>query len=215
MIHFDIKPANILISPSGSLKIGDFGLATRYPRIDPIEILKGSGLGGSTVLGGRQEKLEREGDRGYMAPEMLRGEFVMAADIFRWVQTDPHRQAELMDSSFGVVVLEVSTNICVPENGAPFQSLRSGDFSVVDLSPLSPALTDLITQCMHPDPNRRPLIQNISHHPVVQRARGGKEALAPEDPRWLVNVLSGGIGAGFGFGFDGIVGDGDVEMMEV
>ncbi len=93
MIHFDIKPANILISPSGSLKIGDFGLATRYP----IEILKGSGLGGSTVLGGRQEKLEREGDRGYMAPEMLRGEFVMAADIFRWVQTDPHRQAELME----------------------------------------------------------------------------------------------------------------------
>ena len=84
MIHFDIKPANILISPSGSLKIGDFGLATRWPRLDPEEILQGSGLGGSTVVGGRQERLEREGDRVYMPPEMLRGVFVMAADIFRW-----------------------------------------------------------------------------------------------------------------------------------
>jgi len=109
-----------------------------------------------------------------------------------------------------VVILEVSTNICVPENGLPFQSLRSGDFSVVDLSPLSPALTDLITQCMHPHPDLRPRIQNISHHPVVQRARNGKDALAPEDPRWLVDVLSGGGGVGFG----GRMGDGDVEMSE-
>jgi len=65
---------------------------------------------------------------------------------------------------------------------------------------------------MHPDPHRRPIIRNITGHPVVQRARGGKEALAPEDPRWLVDVLSGG-GVGFGFGSGRF--DGDVEMNEV
>ena len=83
VVHFDIKPANILISSAGSLKIGDFGLASRYPRIAPDEILDGSGLGGSTILNCKEEKLEREGDRVYMPPEMLRGIFVMAADIFR------------------------------------------------------------------------------------------------------------------------------------
>ena len=87
VVHFDMKPANILISATGSLKIGDFGLATRWPRVDAVEILKGSGLGGSAILvgtgGGTGEKLDREGDRVYMPPEMLRGVFVMAADIFR------------------------------------------------------------------------------------------------------------------------------------
>ncbi|WWC91977.1 uncharacterized protein L201_006930 [Kwoniella dendrophila CBS 6074] len=185
VIHFDIKPANILISSTGSLKIGDFGLATRYPRLQPSEILQGSGLGlGSSShssllsIGNKIEKLEREGDRVYMPPEMLRGIFVMAADIF----------------SFGLVVLEVSTNICVPDGGLPWQSLRSDDFSVVDLSYLSPALCDLITNCMKSDPDQRPTIKNIIEHPVIKRAKlkSEKPALAPEDKNWLVDVLAGG-----------------------
>lgn len=83
MIHFDIKPANILISPAGTLKIGDFGLASRWPRVRPTEILRESGLGGTFTFPDTVAKLEREGDRVYMAPEMLQGVFVMAADIFR------------------------------------------------------------------------------------------------------------------------------------
>lgn len=82
VIHFDLKPQNILIAADRSLKIADFGFATRYPRISPAEILEGSGLGGS-VGDVKQEKISREGDHTYMPPEMLRGVFVMAADIFR------------------------------------------------------------------------------------------------------------------------------------
>lgn len=180
VIHFDIKPANILISSTGSLKIGDFGLATRWPRVEPVEILRGAGLGmgngNIAMLGTGKEKLEREGDRVYMAPEMLRGVFVMAADIF----------------SFGLVVLEIATNICVPDGGAPWHALRENDFSVVDLSPLSPALCDLIISCMSAEPALRPTIENVVSHPVVQRARKGKDALAPEETGWLMDVLAGG-----------------------
>ena len=108
----------------------------------------------------------------------------------------------------------MSTNICVPDGGAPWQALRSNDFSVVDLSPLSPALSDLIIQCMSADPASRPTIQHVVSHPIVQRARNGKDALAPEDPRWLVEVLTGmGGSSGFARGGDA-GGDGDVEMME-
>ena len=119
--------------------------------------------------------------------------------------------------------MEVSTNICVPDGGAAWQALRTNDFTVVDLSPLSPALTDLIIQCMQADPGARPPAAQIVRHPIVQRARSGKDALAPEDPRWLVEVLSGGSGFGFAptesqkmgeMEVDGMVYDGDVEMME-
>lgn len=121
------------------------------------------------------------------------------------------------DPSFGLVILEVSTNICVPDGGAPWQALRTNDFSVVDLSPLSPALTDLIITCMAAEPSCRPTIEQIVTHPIVQRARTGKEALAPEDPRWVIDVLSGSSGflpsPGAAAGTTRAV-DGDVEMAE-
>jgi hypothetical protein len=54
----------------------------------------------------------------------------------------------------------------------------------------------------------------VVNHPIVMRARAGKAALAPEDPRFLVQVLSGGMTGG-GFGSVGVImggGDGDVVM---
>lgn len=115
---------------------------------------------------------------------------------------------------FGVVILEVSTNICVPDGGPAWHALRSDDFTVVDLSPLSPALTDLITSCMASDPARRPTVQHIVDHPVVQRARTGREALAPEAREWVVQVLGGGFNVPVPQTSLGVRGEGDVEMLE-
>ncbi|RSH76755.1 uncharacterized protein EHS24_005333 [Apiotrichum porosum] len=194
VIHFDIKPDNILVAADRTLKLADFGLATRWPRLSPAEIIEGSGLGGSIGVW-KEDKLEREGDRIYMPPEMLRGVFVMAADIF----------------SFGLVVLESAMNIYLPDGGPSWHALRENNFTWLDLSPLSPALTDLIVSCMNADPQQRPSIEHIVEHPIIQRTLTGGAALAPEDPRWLVDVLAG-TGSTLRPALGGLDGEGDVVM---
>jgi mitosis inhibitor protein kinase SWE1 len=72
------------IHAQGTLKIGDFGLATRWPRLPAEAILAGSGLAGDAGnVTGIMRLSDREGDRVYMAPEMLHGQYSMAADVFR------------------------------------------------------------------------------------------------------------------------------------
>lgn len=63
ILHLDLKPANIFVTAVGRLKIGDFGMASAWPR------LAGEGF-------------EREGDKEYMAPEVLQGKYSKAVDIF-------------------------------------------------------------------------------------------------------------------------------------
>lgn len=72
VIHLDLKPANIFITGEGRLKIGDFGMASVWPR--PVR--KDSNT--------KRESFEREGDKLYLAPEVLQGRYGKAADIFRY-----------------------------------------------------------------------------------------------------------------------------------
>ena len=92
-MHLDMKPANILINFEGSLKIGDFGLA------QPCA----------------SHGVDVEGDREYMAPEMLKGRAGCPADVF----------------SLGLMVLEMAGNVVLPDNGPTWIALRSGDLSEV------------------------------------------------------------------------------------
>ncbi|GFP56912.1 mitosis inhibitor protein kinase wee1 [Trichoderma asperellum] len=93
-MHLDMKPANILITFEGVIKIGDFGLAQAVS--DDIY-------------------LDIEGDREYMAPEMLEGKVDQSADIF----------------SLGLMTLEAAANVVLPDNGPTWVALRSGDLSEV------------------------------------------------------------------------------------
>lgn len=44
---------------------------------------------------------------------------------------------------------------------------------------------------MNSNPTQRPTSLDIVGHPVIQRARTGGAALAPESREWLGNVLGG------------------------
>lgn len=71
-VHLDLKPANVLMTDSGRLKLGDFGLLLELKQnsTEPSE--------------GKVKEDVQEGDPRYMAPELLRGEYGPAADVFRY-----------------------------------------------------------------------------------------------------------------------------------
>lgn len=75
VIHLDLKPENIFVTGEGRFKIGDFGMASLWPRPHYKGVGSFDGSGG----------FEREGDKVYLAPEILQGKYGKEADIFRCV----------------------------------------------------------------------------------------------------------------------------------
>lgn len=94
IVHLDLKPANVMITFEGNLKLGDFGMATHLPLED--------------------KSFENEGDREYIAPEIISDcTYDYKADIF----------------SLGLMIVEIAANVVLPDNGNAWHKLRSGDLS--------------------------------------------------------------------------------------
>ncbi len=67
IVHRDVKPANILVTPTGQVKLADFGIARRFDEI--VSSLTAEGM----VVGTRE----------YLAPEQARGfETTPATDVY-------------------------------------------------------------------------------------------------------------------------------------
>ena len=104
----------MLITFEGLLKIADFGMANRWPAPSGIE---------------------GEGDREYIGPEILMGNFDKPADIF----------------ALGLIMLEIAGNVELPDNGPSWQKLRTGDMSDV------PSLTSLTSSTVSRDSSGNPI----------------------------------------------------------
>ncbi|KAF6760196.1 other/WEE protein kinase [Ephemerocybe angulata] len=139
VIHLDLKPSNVFITKEGQLKIGDFGMASIWPRLPAPREFALEGSGG----------FEREGDKLYLAPEILQGRYSKAADVF----------------SFGMTILETASNIMVPDQGESWHRLRQEDFSQVDWHGSS-QLLELVRQMMRTDPEQRVTIGMVVGHEV-------------------------------------------------
>ncbi|CAL1707700.1 unnamed protein product [Somion occarium] len=193
VIHLDLKPANIFISGEGRFKIGDFGMASIWPR-PPTQTIGSNGTpmpSGS----GQSESFEREGDKLYLAPEVLQGKYGKAADIF----------------SLGMTMLETATNIVVPDQGESWHRLRHEDFAQVDFTGVSRELVELIKHMMRSDPALRIEAGLVAAHPIVIRARSHMEALREErGPVFGASPLSS-VGEGW---LEDLV-DRDVERMDI
>jgi mitosis inhibitor protein kinase SWE1 len=100
VIHLDLKPSNVFVTKEGRFKIGDFGMASLWPRgpaqnANSDEGIRSTSESGSVALlpvrGCDDETtrtmttggFEREGDKLYLAPEVLQGCYSKAADVFR------------------------------------------------------------------------------------------------------------------------------------
>ena len=164
VIHRDLKPGNLRLTPEGRLKILDFGLAKR---VDPADQ--------STVTQSFSEQRGLAGTLAYMAPEQLRGEKVdTRADLW----------------AAGVVLYELATGRR-PFEGPTTTALADEILHAAAPSPqllqpkLPARLADVILKCLEKDPENR--YQSAKELLVDLRRLGmpTATATAPQYPGWL------------------------------
>jgi len=147
VVHRDVKPANILITPDGKVKITDFGIA----RVDTSNL---------TMEG------QLLGTPNYMAPEQIQGKEVdHRADIFSLGVV--FYEMLTRRKPFQGENLTAVTHKIVFEPFTPAQEL---------VRDLPPGLTAVLDRCLEKDPNRRyPRAAEISRE--LRRHLASEQAL--------------------------------------
>jgi mitosis inhibitor protein kinase SWE1 len=87
--------------------------------------------------------IDGEGDRVYIAPEILRGQYDKPADLF----------------SFGLMIFEAACNVALPDNGTTWVELREGNLSHI------PSLTSATAGSVVRDATGTPIGQDTAISP--------------------------------------------------
>jgi serine/threonine-protein kinase len=126
VIHRDVKPGNVMLSPEGAVKVVDFGIA----HATGSDTLTGTGV----VLG----------STAYLAPEQASGDRVDArSDVYAF-------GCVLYEMLIGEVPFRADTPVAtmyrhVNEDAPPPSSIR----------PVPPALEEIVMRCLAKDPRKR------------------------------------------------------------
>jgi serine/threonine-protein kinase len=159
VIHRDIKPENILLGDFGEVYLADWGLA----KVEPTSALQLHGEGSSPP----PAHTEAGGTAGYMAPEVLRGE---------WDTVD-HR-VDLF--AMGVVLYEMLTG------HGPFEARSTAEMMIAtvekdprlprDFAPGCPLLLeDLCLAMLEKEPQKRPASMDDVAMAIEVYLEGAKE----------------------------------------
>jgi WD40 repeat protein/serine/threonine protein kinase len=136
LVHRDVKPGNVLLTPAGVVKVTDFGMAKARGR---SAAGRGRGDGNSALV-----------SAGGLTPAFCSPEQAERRPVSR--KTDVW--------SWAVSVLEMFTGHVTWAQGflagTALRAYLDGDLPDARLPEMPPALASLLTRCLRPDPDDRP-----------------------------------------------------------
>jgi WD40 repeat protein/serine/threonine protein kinase len=143
LVHRDVKPANLLLTVEGTVKVTDFGLAGA--RLTEGALGDGTGLGLSGPEGSSIVTRGSGGTPAYMSPEQAEGQpLTRRTDLWSWA----------------LCVLEMFNGGRTWRNGtdapAALRAYRDEPGALVGPGRLPDAVSDLLVRCFAEDPERRP-----------------------------------------------------------